>query len=65
MNLKKYMSFTISSKLVFIDSFKFLSFSFGSLVNNLSKNDFRYLIQECDSKLLDLIKQKRFILTSK
>ena len=65
MNLKKYMSFTISSKLVFIDSFKFLGFSFGSLVNNLSKNDFRYLIQECDSKVLDLIKQKRFILTSK
>ena len=44
--LKKYMSFSINSKLSFIDSFQFLSSSLDSLVNNLSKNDFKYLSQE-------------------
>ena len=39
--LEKYMSFTISIKLRFIDSFQFLSFSLDSLVKNLHKDDFK------------------------
>ena len=41
--LEKYMSFTISNKLRFIDSFQFLSSSLDSLVTNLNKDDFKYL----------------------
>ena len=52
------MSFNINNKLVFIDSFQFLSYSLDSLVKNLVKNDFKYLSQEFDSKALDLVKQK-------
>ena len=52
------MSFNINNKLVFIDSFQFLSYSLDSLVKNLVKNDFKYLSQEFDSKVLDLVKQK-------
>ena len=39
--LEKYMNFTISIKLRFIDSFQFLSFSLDSLVKNLHKDDFK------------------------
>ena len=56
--LEKYMSFNINNKLVFIDSFQSLSYSLDSLVKNLVKNDFKYLSQEFDSKVLDLVKQK-------
>ena len=52
--LEKYMSFNIRSKLVFTDSFQFLSSSLDSLVENLSKDYFKYLTQEFDSNLLDL-----------
>ena len=58
--LEKYMSFTINYKLSFIDSFQFLSFSLDSLVKNLIKYDFKYLIQEFDNNILDLVKQKGF-----
>ena len=58
--LEKYMSFNINNKLVFIDSFQYLSYSLDSLVKNLVKNDFKYLSQEFDSKVLDLVKQKEF-----
>ena len=34
--LEKYMSFSISGKLSFIDSFQFLSYSLDSLVKNLN-----------------------------
>ena len=43
----------------FIDSFQFLSSSLDSLVENLSKNDFKYSSQEFDI-ILDLVKQKEF-----
>ena len=43
--LEKYMSFNIN-KLIFIDSFHFLSSPLDSLVNNLSKDYFKYLSQE-------------------
>ena len=58
--LEKNMSFSINSKLSFIDSFHFLSSSLDSLVKNLANDDFKYLSQEFDNKILDLIKQKRF-----
>ena len=54
------MSFSINNKLSFIDSFQFLSSSLDSLVRNLVKDDFKYLSQEFDNKLLDLFKQKVF-----
>ena len=58
--LEKYMSFTYNKKLSFINSFQFLSFSLNSLVKNLSKDDFRYLSQEFDNNVLDLVKKKGF-----
>ena len=58
--LEKYMSFTINDKLCFIDSFQFLGSSLDSLVRNLSKDHFKYLSQEFDNNVLDLVKQKGF-----
>ena len=58
--LEKYMSFTISNKLIFIDSFQFLSSSLDSLVKNLSKIDVKHLSQEFDNNVLDLVHQKGF-----
>ena len=58
--LEKYMSFTITNKLSFIDSFQFLSSSLESLVENLNKDDFKYLDQELDNKVLHLVKQNGF-----
>ena len=54
------MNFSISNKLIFIGSFQFLSFSVDGLVKNFGKNDFRYLSQEFDSNVLDLVEQKGF-----
>ena len=34
------MSFNINNELIFIDRFKFLSFSLDALVKNLAKDDF-------------------------
>ena len=58
--LEKYMCFNINNRLIFIDSFQFLSFSLDSLVKTFGENDFKYLSQESDSKVLDLVKQKGF-----
>ena len=54
------MSFTISNKLSFINSFQFQSSSLDSLVKNLGKDEFQYLSQEFDNNVLDLVKQKGF-----
>ena len=54
------MSFSINKKLRLIDSFQFLSSSLDSLAKYLNKNDFKYLSQEFDNGVLDLVKQKRF-----
>ena len=62
--LEKHMSFNINNKFIFTDIFQFLSSSLDSLVNSLGENDFNYLNQELDSKLLDLVKQKGFIVMS-
>ena len=53
--LEKYMSFTINSKLSFIDSS-----SLDNIAKNLDKDDFKYISQEFDNNVLDLIKQKEF-----
>ena len=52
------MSFTINNNLNFIDSFRFLIFLLDNLVKSLSKDDFKYLGQEFDNKVLDLVRQK-------
>ena len=53
------MRFTINNKLSFIDSLQFLSFSLVSLVKNLGKHDFKYLMQgELNNNVLDLVKGK-------
>ena len=54
------MCFSINNKLSLIDSFQFLCSSLDSLIKNLGKNDFKYLSQEFDNNLLDLVKQNRF-----
>ena len=54
------MSFSVNNKLSFIDSFIFISSSLYSLVKNLAKDDFKYLSQEFDNNVLDLVKQKGF-----
>ena len=54
------MNFNIYNKVIFIDNFQFLSSSLDSLIKNLGKNDFKYLTQEFDSKVLDLVKQEVF-----
>ena len=56
--LEEYMSFSINSKLSFIDSFQFLSYSLDSLVKNLAKDDFKHLSQEFDNNVLDLVNLK-------
>ena len=58
--LGKYMSLSLKSKLVFIDSFQFLSSSLNSLFQNLGEYYFKHLSQETDSEVLELVKQKGF-----
>ena len=43
--LEKYMSFSIIDKLSFIDSFPFLRSSLDRLVEDLGKDNFKYLIK--------------------
>ena len=50
------------SKLSLIDRFQFLSSSLDGLVRNLYQDGFKYLIQEFDNNILDLLKKKDFIL---
>ena len=58
--LEKHMSFTTNNKLCFIDSFQLLSSLLASSVKNSGKNDFKYLSQEFNNSVLDLLKKKRF-----
>ena len=53
-SLEKYISFKINNNLFYIDNFQFLSYSWGSFVKNLGKDDFKHLSQEFGSKKLDL-----------
>ena len=56
------MSFSTNNKLSFIDSFQFISSSLDGLVKNWSNYDFKYLSQEFDNNVLDLVKQKKLTL---
>ena len=56
--LDKYMSFNINTNIIFINSFQFLNFSLDILIKTLNKDNLKYLIQEFDSNILDLVKQK-------
>ena len=58
--LEIYMSFTTNNKLSFIDGFQFLRSSLDSLDKNLNKDDLKYLSQEFDDNVLDVVKQKGF-----
>ena len=49
----------MSNKLIFIDSFQCLSSSFELLVTNFREDQCRYLCQPFNTKLLDLVKEKR------
>ena len=60
--LEKLMSFSINSKLSFIDSFQFVSSSLDSFVKNLTKYDFKYFSQEIDNNAFDLVKKNGFYL---
>ena len=44
--------------LVFIDSMQFMNSSLDKLVENLSDEDFKYLVEEFGSKNLELLNQK-------
>ena len=50
------MSFIINNKLSFIENSQFL----GSSFKNVNKDDFKYLNQEFDNNILNLVKQKGF-----
>ena len=43
---------------MFIDSMEFMNSSLDKLVNNLSDEDFKYLVEEFGSENLELLKQK-------
>ena len=57
---QKNMRALPSNKLDFIDSFQLVSSSVDSVVKKLGKDDFKYLSQECDNNVLDLVKLERF-----
>ena len=58
--MAKYISFSVNKKLSFVDIFQFLSSSLDTLFKNLNKDAFKYLSQEFDNNVLDLLKQKGF-----
>ena len=55
---EKYISFTINKKLRFVASYQFPSCLLNNLVENLAKDDFKYLSQQFDKNVLDLVKLK-------
>ena len=56
--LEQYIAFFLNKNLVFIDSMQFMNFSLDKLVNNLSGEYFKHLVEECGSKNLELLEQK-------
>ena len=56
--LEKYMVFFLNKNLVFIDSMQFMSSGIDKLVKILSDEDFKYLVEECSSENLELLKQE-------
>ena len=58
--LEQFISFSIKNKVSFVGSFQFLSLLLDTLVKNLSIDDFKYLSQEFDNNVLDVVKKKGF-----
>ena len=58
--LEKHIGVNINNKLLFVGSFQFLCSLLDSLVKSLSKDYFKYLSQESDTNVLDLVKRKIF-----
>ena len=56
--LEKFISFNINNMQSFIVSFQYLRSSLNNLVKNLGITDFKYLSQEFDNDILDLVKKK-------
>ena len=52
------MTFFLNKNLVFIDSIQFMNSGLNKLVENMSDEDFKYLVEELGSKNLELLKQK-------
>ena len=52
------MAFFFNKNLVFIDSMQFMNSSLDKLVNNLSDEVFKYLVEEFGSENLVLLKRK-------
>ena len=57
--LERYMDFTVSKNLVFIDSMHFMSSSLDSLVKNLMSEYLKYLNGKFSGENLKLVKEKR------
>ena len=56
--LEKYMAFFLNKNLMFIDSMQFVNSGLNKLVEYMSDEDFKYLVEEFGSKNLELLKQK-------
>ena len=50
------MTFFLNKNLVFIDSIQFMNSGLNKLVENMSDEDFKYLVEELGSKNLELLK---------
>ena len=60
MSYQTYISFNSNNKLIFVDSFQFVSSLLDRSVKNLVKDDVKCLSQEINSKVLDLVKENKF-----
>ena len=56
--LEKYMAFTLSKNLVFIDRTLFMNSSLDKLVKKLTDKDFVFLSEEFSGEQLKLVKEK-------
>ena len=56
--LEEYMAFTVNKNLVFIGNKQFMNSGSDSLVKNLSNDDFKYLSENFNGELLELVKEK-------
>ena len=56
--LERYIAIFLNKNLVPIDGMQFMNFSLDKLVQNLSDENFNYLVEELGSKNLELLKQK-------
>ena len=52
------MAFTINNNLILIDNMQFMNSSQNKLVKNLLNNYFKYLREEFNGNLIQLVKQK-------